>query len=65
MHHVGATSAPSIVEWVLVAAAALILVWAVGLASRYTVAPGEREATHIKRRILLDESDEPEEARPR
>ena len=46
-------------------AAAVVLVWALGLAIRYTVRPGETEAAHIKRRILLDEIDEPQEARRR
>jgi len=49
----------------LVCAAAVILVWALGLAIRYTVRPEETDAAHIKRRILLDEIDEPEEARQR
>jgi hypothetical protein len=46
-------------------AAAIVLVWALGLAIRYTVHPEETEASHIKRRILLDDIDEPNEARHR
>jgi len=63
-HSAGAAQA-SPLEWMLVLAAAAILVWTLGLAIRYTVHPRETEASHIKRRILLDEIDEPEEAPPR
>ncbi len=63
-HAVGASHA-SLLEWMLVFAAAIVLVWALGLAIRYTVHPGETQASHIKRRILLDDIDEPEEARRR
>jgi len=59
-HAVGASHA-SPVEWLLVLAAAIVLVWSLALAIRYTVRPRETEAGHIKRRIL-DEIDEPEEA---
>jgi hypothetical protein len=63
-HSAGASNA-SLLEWLLVCAAAIVLVWALGLAIRYTVHPAETEAAHIKRRILLDETAEAEEARPR
>ena len=42
-------------------AAAIVLVWSLALAIRYTVQPRETEADHIKRRIL-DDIDEPAEA---
>jgi hypothetical protein len=50
----------SVLEWVLVLAAAVVLVWALGLALRHTVRPGETDPDHIKRRILVDEPDETE-----
>jgi hypothetical protein len=62
MDHAAGASHASLLEWVLVFGAAVVLVWALGLAIRYTIHPAETEATHIKRRILLDEVDEPEEA---
>jgi len=65
MHHAEGASTASVVEWVVVSAAVVVLVWALGLAIRYTVRPEETETAHIKRRILLDEIDEPEEARQR
>jgi len=55
----------SVLEWALVIAAAIVLVWSLGLALRYTVSPRETDPGHIKRRILLDEIDETEEARQR
>ena len=61
MDHAAGASHASLVEWLLVFAAAIVLVWALALAIRYTVRPQETEAAHIKRRIL-DEIDEPEEA---
>ena len=54
MDHSAGASHASLLEWVLVFAAAVILVWALGLAIRYTVRPRETEAAHIKRRILED-----------
>jgi len=65
MHHAAGASHASLLEWILVLAAAIVLMWALGLAIRYTVRPEETEASHIKRRILLDDVDEPEEARRR
>jgi len=65
MDHAAGASHASLLEWMLVFAAAIVLVWALGLAIRYTVHPGETEASHIKRRILLDDIDEPKEARYR
>jgi hypothetical protein len=65
MDHVTGVSHASLLEWMLVLAAAIVLVWALGLAVRYTVHPGETEATHIKRRILRDDIDEPEGAQSR
>ena len=62
MDHAMDASHASLLEWLLVLAAAIALVWALGLAVRYTVHPGESEATHIKRRILHDDMDEPKEA---
>jgi hypothetical protein len=63
-HAAGAWHA-SLVEWGLVLAAAVVLVWALALALRYTLRPGEADPLHIKRRILVDEPDEVEEARGR
>ena len=62
MDHAAGASHASLLEWMLVFAAAIVLVWALGLAIRYTVHPGETEASHIKRRILRDDIDEPNEA---
>ena len=62
MDHAAGASHASLPEWMLVFAAAIVLVWALGLAIRYTVHPEETEASHIKRRILLDDIDEPSEA---
>jgi len=62
MDHAAGASHASLVEWILVFAAAIVLVWALGLAIRYTVHPEETEASHIKRRILLDDIDERNEA---
>jgi len=61
MDHAAGASHASLVEWLLVFAAAIVLVWALALAIRYTVRPQDTEAAHIKRRIL-DEIDEPREA---
>ena len=62
MDHATGAAHASLLEWMLVFAAAIVLVWALGLAVRYTVHPGETEAAHIKRRILRDDVDEPPEA---
>ena len=62
MDHAAGAARASVLEWILVFAAAIVLLWALGLAIRYTVHPEETEASHIKRRILLDEIDEPSEA---
>jgi hypothetical protein len=64
MDHAAGTAHASAVEWLLVLAAAIVLVWSLALAIRYTVRPRETEAGHVKRRIL-DEIDKPEEARGR
>ena len=58
-HAAGVSHSP--LEWVLVLGAAVVLLCALGLAIRYTLQPKETEATHIKRRILFDETDQPEE----
>ncbi len=65
MDHAAGASHASALEWVLVITAAVVLVWALGLALRYTVRPEETDPGHIKRRILVDETDETEEARHR
>ena len=65
MNHAAGVSHASPLEWVLVFAAAAVLVWTLGLALRYTVHPEETDPRHIKRRILIDEPDAIEEARPR
>ena len=62
MVHHAAGASHSLAEWALVCAAAIVLVWALGLALRYTVRPGETDSRHIKRRILLEEIDESQEA---
>jgi hypothetical protein len=64
MDHAASAAHASAVEWLLVLGATIVLVWALALAIRYTVRPRETEAGHVKRRIL-DEIDEPEEARGR
>ena len=64
MDHSAASHA-SAFEYVLVFVAAIVLVWTLGLALRYTVRPRETDPDHIKHRILDDEIDEPEEARGR
>ena len=65
MHHAAHTAQASPLEWLLVCAAALILVWSLVAALRYTLRPGESDPRHIKHRILHDETDEPGEARGR
>jgi hypothetical protein len=65
MEHAAHASHASVFEWMLVLAAAVVLVWSLALALRYTVRPGESDPAHIKRRILLDESDETDEVRRR
>jgi len=62
MDHAAGAARASVLEWILVFAAAMVLLWALGLAIRYTVHPEESEGSHIKRRIVLDEIDEPSEA---
>lgn len=62
MDHTADVSHASFLEWLLVFAAAVVLVWALGLALRHTVRPKEIDPGHIKRRILIDEADETEEA---
>ena len=64
MDHSAASHA-SAFEYVLVFVAAIVLVWTLGLALRYTVRPRETDPDHIKHRILNDEIDEPEGARGR
>ena len=65
MDHAVGASHVTVFEYVLVFAAAIVLVMALGLALRYTVRPRETDPGHIKRRILIDEIEEPEDARPR
>jgi len=65
MDHAAGASHASVFEYVLVIAAAIVLVWALGLALRYTVRPRETDPDHIKRRILIDEVDEAEETHRR
>jgi hypothetical protein len=63
MEHAAGASHASVLEWALVLAAAIVLVWSLGLALRYTFRPRELEVDHIKRRILVDDVDETGEAR--
>ena len=65
MDHAAHASHASIFEYVLVVAAAIVLVWTLVLALRYTVRPRETDPDHIKRRILIDEIEETKEAQPR
>ena len=64
MHHGAGAAEHVLVEWLVVSAAAIILLCALGLALRYTVRPGESDPTHIKHRIL-DDTDSLDAARPR
>ena len=65
MDHAAHVSHASALDWMLVCAAAVILVWSLAAALRYTLRPGESDPGHIKRRILDDETDEAMEARGR
>lgn len=62
MDHAAGASPASILDWVLVFAAVVVLAWTLGLALRYTVRPGETDPGHIKRRILTDETSATQEA---
>jgi hypothetical protein len=64
MHHGGGAAEHGLVEWLVVSVAVVILLCALGLALRYTVRPGETDATHIKHRIL-DDTDSLDAARSR
>ena len=52
-------TATTLVDGGLVALAAVIVLWAFYAAVRYTVRPGEEDPHHVKRRILVDEDEEP------
>jgi hypothetical protein len=65
LDHAAHASHASPLEWLLVCAAAVILVWSLAAAFRYTVRPGETDPGHIKHRILRDDEDEATEARAR
>jgi hypothetical protein len=65
LDHATHASHASPLEWVLVCAAAILLVWSLAAALRYTLYPGESDPRHIKHRILDDEIDEVTEARGR
>jgi len=52
-------AAATLVDGGLVALAAAIVLWAFYAAVRYTVRPGEEDLHHVKRRILLEEDEEP------
>ena len=43
-------------EWTVVAISVVIVAVAIYLAIRYLIWPGERDSSHIKRRILRDET---------
>lgn len=58
MDHAAHAAHASPLEWLLVCAAAVILVWSLGAALRYTLSPGETDPHHIKHRILDDETSE-------
>ena len=53
--HGAAANQPAFYEFVLVAIAVVVMVWAVYKAVRVTLRPGEEEPNHIKRLILEDE----------
>lgn len=57
MDHAAHASYASPFEWLLVCAAAVILVWSLVAAFRYTLHPGETDPGHIKHRILHDEDE--------
>jgi hypothetical protein len=57
MNHTAA--AHSLVDFALVAVAALVVILAFYLAVKYTFWPGERSTNHIKRRILDDVPRDP------
>ncbi len=50
-----ATAGPASLDWVLVGVASVIVAFAFYKAVRHTIRPGERDRTHIKRRILDEE----------
>ena len=52
-------TATALVDGGLVVLAAVIVLWAFYAAVRYTVRPGEEDLQHVKRRILVDEDEEP------
>ena len=52
-------AAATLIDGGLVALAAAIVLWAFYAAVRYTVRPGEEDLHHVKRRILVDEDEEP------
>ena len=62
MDHAAHASQASFLDWILVGAAAVVLLWSLAAAFRYTLRPGETDPGHIKRRILNDETDETTEA---
>ena len=63
MDHGAGVSHASTVEYVLVVVAAVVMVWTLVLALRYTLRPHETDPEHIKHRILDDELDHAQEAR--
>ena len=63
MDHAAGAFHASAFEYILVFVAAVVMVWTLVLALRYTVRPRETDPEHIKRRILDDELDHAEEAR--
>jgi hypothetical protein len=65
MDHAAHASHASPLEWLLVVAAAIVLVWTLALALRYTLRPEETDPGHIKHRILGDAIDELEDGRHR
>ena len=50
-----AAAGPAPLDWVLVGVASAIVAFAFYKALRHTLWPGERDRTHIKRRILDEE----------
>lgn len=59
-HAHGAGPRPAFYEYLIVAAAAVVMVWTVYLAVRMTARPGEDQPDHIKRAILEDREGGPD-----
>ena len=45
-------------EWVIVVAATLVVIWSIYKTVRYTIQPGEQDPDHVKR-IIFEATDAP------